>query len=227
MFVYKLTNKITGKSYVGATTNSLPRRLDGHWQAAKKGRTTLICAAIREFGAESFEAKILTYASSFEELMLREIEAIRREGTLEPNGYNRASGGIGTPDCRHLESTKLKMSQKAMGRTPWNKGKIGAQSHSAETRQKISARLTGHEAWNRGVPATPAHKEKLLAAARRGGENHHARPVEVNGVIYPCIGDAVVGSGLSRMQVRSRLKNGQAKYLNPPEKGITKEKDKQ
>lgn len=213
MQTYKLTNTRTGMSYVGATIRPLANRLSDHWKAATQGRTTLICKAIREFGKDAFVAEILNHTDSFEELMTLEIEAIRAHNTLEPNGYNRASGGIGTPDCRHLESTKLKISEKA-------KGRIIPEA----VRQKISAKLKGKTsptkgmkfgpAWNRGLRHTEEAKLKM-SAAHSGNKNWNVRSVEVNGTVYPSTFEAVRKTGLSRTQIRYMLKTGRAEYRSP------------
>ena len=44
---------------------------------------------------------------------------------------------------KHSDESRKKMSEKAKGRTPWNKGKTGVQQHSAESNKKRSETLTG------------------------------------------------------------------------------------
>ena len=44
---------------------------------------------------------------------------------------------------KHSDESRKKMSEKAKGRTPWNKGKTGVQKHSAESNKKRSETLTG------------------------------------------------------------------------------------
>jgi hypothetical protein len=44
---------------------------------------------------------------------------------------------------KHSDKSRKKMSEKAKGRTPWNKGKTGVQQHSAESNKKRSETLTG------------------------------------------------------------------------------------
>jgi group I intron endonuclease len=212
---YKLTNKVTGMSYIGATIRPLGDRLRDHWNAARHGRTTLICDAIRQFGKEAFVAEVLASADSFEDLMMLEIAAIKEHNTLTPNGYNRASGGLGTPDCRHLESTRLKIADKAKGRVVSEETKAKLSKASKGKPQPWNAGSTGRPAWNTGIPASPETKAKLTAM-RTGSKNWNARSIEVNGVVYPCILDAIAGSGLSKMQIRYRLQKGLIRYCNSP-----------
>ena len=44
---------------------------------------------------------------------------------------------------KHSDESRKKMSEKAKGRTPWNKGKTGVQEHSAESNKKRSETLKG------------------------------------------------------------------------------------
>jgi hypothetical protein len=44
---------------------------------------------------------------------------------------------------KHSNESRKKMSEKAKGRTPWNKGKTGVQKHSAESNKKRSETLKG------------------------------------------------------------------------------------
>jgi hypothetical protein len=44
---------------------------------------------------------------------------------------------------KHSNESCKKMSEKAKGRTPWNKGKTGVQKHSAESNKKRSETLKG------------------------------------------------------------------------------------
>jgi hypothetical protein len=46
---------------------------------------------------------------------------------------------------KHSNESRKKMSEKAKGRTPWNKGKTGVQKHSAESNKKRSATLKGRK----------------------------------------------------------------------------------
>lgn len=216
MFVYKMTNSVSGLSYVGATIRPISDRLRDHASAARKGRTTLIAQAIRDFGMSSFVTTILhtVESGSYDDLMALEIQSIREHRTLEPHGYNRTSGGLGTPDCRALESTKLKIGATSKGRV-----------FSAETKARLSAMRkgkpccwnrgkTGKPAWNRGIPATPEVRQKL-SEMRIGAKNWKARSIELDGVAYPSIADAVKATGLSRMQVVYRLQKGNAaRYLS-------------
>ncbi len=222
LYVYKLTNKVNGMAYIGATVHSVASRLARHKTAAKNTALTgspLLYRAAREFGWDVFTVEVLKVAHTSEELMLLEKEAIREHGTMEPNGYNRSSGGLGRPDSRNLESTRLAISNALTGRplsvehrAKLAAAKIGKRGNATGTR--------GHEPWNKGIPRTDQEREKMRIA-HAAMINPKCRPIELNGIIYPSIAKAALESGYSTGQIWHRLRTGRARYLNPPPGGKT------
>jgi len=211
MTLYKLTNTVTGMSYIGATTRAVNLRMGDHRAQAKRGLPHPLADAIRTYGWSAFAVVILGTFSSLADLHAAERAGIAAANTMVPHGYNRASGGPGTSDALHADETKRKIAERATGRPghpAWNKGV----PHSAETLAKISAGLRGHKAWNKGVPATDEHRAALRAS--HVGEKHHAsRPIVCDGIQYPTIKAAAEGLGLTRMQVRGRLQKGRYEYV--------------
>jgi hypothetical protein len=55
----------------------------------------------------------------------------------------RENISFGRTGKKHSNESRKKMSEKAKGRTPWNKGKTGVQKHSAESNKKRSETLKG------------------------------------------------------------------------------------
>jgi len=86
--IYKIKNKINGKSYIGQTTASLSIRKQRH----VTGKFA-IGNALRKYGKDAFEDSILYEAKDSEDLNLAEIRLIKEENTLYPNGYNLMPGG--------------------------------------------------------------------------------------------------------------------------------------
>ncbi len=212
MTLYKVTNTRTGMSYIGATTQSIAKRMSEHRAKAREGGSHPFAEAIRTHGWAVFTVSVLGMFANVSELHAAERAAIAACGTMTPAGYNRASGGTGTPDCRHSDETKQKIAERAtgriLGRPAWNRGV----PHSAETRRKLSLALQGHATWNKGLSATDEHRA-ALRASHAGKVNPASRRVEVDGQVFPTIRAAAVTLGLSRMQVRYRLQTGRAKYL--------------
>lgn len=57
--IYKVTCKITGKIYIGQTTQSLAQRKREHTSRSKKGSNTYFHNAIRKYGKDSFIWEVL------------------------------------------------------------------------------------------------------------------------------------------------------------------------
>lgn len=88
LFVYKITNKINGKIYVGQTTREPIERFKEH-----KHADSIIGKAIRKYGAENFIVEILAECENVDELNESEIFWIAELNCKIPNGYNVTDGG--------------------------------------------------------------------------------------------------------------------------------------
>lgn len=89
-FIYKITNKVNGKSYIGQTRYTVEFRWRQHQH--KKDNTHFHCA-IAKYGADSFEVETLEECS-YADLDSREIYYIAKFDTYN-NGYNSSTGGDG------------------------------------------------------------------------------------------------------------------------------------
>lgn len=102
LYIYKFTNKITGKTYIGQT-NDIEKRKRGHksesFNPKANGYNLPFHAAIRKYGWENFEFEILEeIPDEFgrEYLNEREIFFISYYKSLvDENGYNLTKGGEG------------------------------------------------------------------------------------------------------------------------------------
>lgn len=102
MIVYKLTNKINGKSYIGITTNSLEKRIIQHHYDARHGVDRPLYRAMRKYGENNFSSEIIDTAQSLEELKQKEQYWIEYYNTYGANGqgYNATRGGdVRTRPC--------------------------------------------------------------------------------------------------------------------------------
>jgi group I intron endonuclease len=108
--IYKITNKINGKSYVGLTTQKLSVRFYKHLSSSN---CTAISAAIQKYGKNNFEVVAIDSSDSLEELKKKESFYIQTLGTLSPHGYNLTSGGEAPSPS--LE-TREKLSQAFKGK---------------------------------------------------------------------------------------------------------------
>ena len=169
-YIYKITNSVNGKIYIGAHTGSE----DDDYLGSGK----LIQRALKKYGREVFSKEVLEYFSTAEEMFRRESEIITEEFLLRQDIYNVAPGGSGGSISSnrksfvgpHTEATKEKISRsrtgnsvsdetkKRLSENNWAKKNPEAQRLHAkyaaskrvhwsklaeETKQKISSALVG------------------------------------------------------------------------------------
>lgn len=116
MLVYKATNRINNKVYIGQTTKSLKERIRSHLKSSKRmSSKSIFHKAIRKYGIESFDWEILIECDNYIDLDLYELEAIVAYDAIE-NGYNLTLGGSGMHGYKHSNKTKIKISRSGKGR---------------------------------------------------------------------------------------------------------------
>lgn len=96
MVVYKVTNKINGKVYIGQTIHSLEHRKSGHERDARCEKKTTVAFhnALLKYGYENFDWEVLKECTTQEELDYYEDYYIKEFNTLDREiGYNLKSGG--------------------------------------------------------------------------------------------------------------------------------------
>ena len=90
MIIYKATNLINGKYYIGKTKNSLESRIKSH-KAASTKKDLVFYRAINKYGFDNFKWEILIECQNLDELNEVEKKYISENG----DGYNIAKGGDG------------------------------------------------------------------------------------------------------------------------------------
>ena len=128
--VYKRTNNINGKMYIGQTEQTL----EGRWANGKGYRGSVkFYAAIQKYGAENFSHEILKENLTKDEADYWERYYIEEFDTVK-NGYNLKTGGT---HCIYSEASKQKMS-KNHADVSGEKNPMYGKKHSLETRMKMS-----------------------------------------------------------------------------------------
>lgn len=89
-YIYKITNLLNGKIYVGKHKYDKPE-LDPKYTASG----TLINKSINKHGIQNFSNELICTCDSLEELNLKESLFILEFNSMYPNGYNLTSGGDG------------------------------------------------------------------------------------------------------------------------------------
>lgn len=118
--VYKITNKVNNKYYIGMTKQELRKRFSQHKTASKKESVkSYLYNAMKKYGVENFEIEQLFQFENREDCCNKEIECISQN----LNGYNLAKGGeIGfsmlTKSEEEISEWKESLSKSREGRKP-------------------------------------------------------------------------------------------------------------
>ena len=79
MVIYKVKNKINGKTYIGQTIQVLGKRIGQHLKESKNDKNNKpFLNAIKKYGIENFDWEIIDEASSLDELDEKEIYWIKQ-----------------------------------------------------------------------------------------------------------------------------------------------------
>ncbi len=81
--VYKITNLVNGKIYIGVTSNFIKR-----WSQHKYSTDSLIGLAIKKYGENNFTHEFVDYSNDPNEVLVKETKYIQQYDSLSPNGYN-------------------------------------------------------------------------------------------------------------------------------------------
>lgn len=184
--IYKWTNKVNGKSYIGQTVSESGRRR-GH--LTSKYKTPFHCA-LKKYGVENFDYTVLEYVNE-SKLSEREIYWIKYYDTYN-TGYNLTEGGEGTRGFHYKmsEETKRKLSEskKRNPHIPWNKGKHGVYSEETlrkigtvnregrmteEARKKISEAIKGRPSPMKGAKLSDETKKKISESVKISFEKNN------------------------------------------------------
>lgn len=158
-FVYKVTNTINNKYYIGKhTTDSID---DGYMGSGKS-----ILAAICKYGIHNFHRIILEYYNTEEDAYIGEAKYVTKEVVSDPQSYNMAEGGKGYKKGRKLSYPEI---EKLRERMRGSLNPFAGKSHTEETKRLISETK---KAQKIGRPHTEEFKVKLRKAARRGKDHH-------------------------------------------------------
>ena len=151
--IYKHTNKINGKVYIGQTNQEPSRR----WKNGNGYRNQdYFWNAIQKYSWGGFEHEILFSNLTHDEADMKEKELISfYKSNDRQYGYNIANGGnsIG----KHSEETKIKIKKASTGR-----------KHTEETKEKMSKAKKGKESSFKG-------KKHTEEAKRKSSESHKGR----------------------------------------------------
>jgi group I intron endonuclease len=130
MIIYKATNTINNKAYIGKTIRTLSYRKNSHLRNVKDGQ--LPCRhfhnAISKYGINNFKWEILAHCDGKENLNFLEKAFIEKYQSNKV-GYNLTSGGDGADGHKVSEEAKEKLRKANLGKK---------QSEETKSKRRIS-----------------------------------------------------------------------------------------
>lgn len=190
--VYAHINRINGKQYIGITS----RKPEIRWGNNGIGYSSqpYFWNAIKKYGWNNFEHKILFTNLSLEEAQQKEIELIKERHTYiydeKSNGYNMTLGGEGANGNKFSEELKSKLSEMRKGE---NNSFYGKQ-HTDESKEKMSKKRKGKNLGEEnsffGNKHSQETKDKLsyYASQRIGDKNPNYGNHKIAGENHPMYG---------------------------------------
>jgi group I intron endonuclease len=171
-FIYKITNQINNKVYIGQTFDLAQRKAQHLFEGRPEGTADRpIYRSMRKHGLENFIFEVIEECAD-EAINEREIFWISHFGSTSPErGYNLSKGGQG-----HTDESRQKLSEALKG----NKHCVG-RVLSEKTKQKLSEASSKQK-------CSIGTRSKLRAAARFRKKN--GDPTLLNGSLpgesHPC-----------------------------------------
>ena len=141
MYLYEITNKISGKGYVGITKGPPKKRWWSHKKDLRTGqhRNCYLQRAYDKYGPDAFEYKIRQTFDSIEDMQEAEKRIIIEE---RDRLYNIKEGGYSAPFVKHTEETKRKIG------LAFQKPVVGMSIETGEIKEYISVVDTTKDGHN-------------------------------------------------------------------------------
>ena len=192
--IYKITNKINGKVYIGLTTQEYVQYINSAYKNKKgKGRPKLF-NAIDYYKWSNFTDEIIYELYSKEDLDLFEDACIAAYDSVY-NGYNCKDGGS---SGKHLDKTKEKMSISQTERYK-----------NPEARNKLSvAQLARHKNIDGHKAHVASHNTAKSKEKRKNANRHKMMPCICiqTGQVFENINEASRVMGLYKGNISQQLR---------------------
>jgi len=195
--VYKITNKVNNKVYIGITSKGISARWKEHIYSAEHGCPFKLHNAIRKYGKENFSIELIDFCNSWEELTEKEQYYISEYKSLQDEfGYNMTEGGDGTFGRTHSEETKEKIRQKAIGREVTEATRLKlSEAGKVITEAREAYRNSGNIGSSRRKPVLQYTKDgKFISEYRGVNEASRLTGIHVTTLSNALKGRNVIGS---------------------------------
>ena len=208
-YVYKTTNLITGKIYIGQHKKAF---LDSNYL----GSGLVLNKAIKKYGINNFKCEILQLYASKNELDNGEKEYIKKFNSNDPTiGYNIADGGQGG-DLGEVSRAHISAALKGRPKTAEHRKKLSdinrGKRLSSDTKAKISV-------GNRGKILSDETKAKMSSSAKKlnhsGYQTLKDKIAINNGEIVKFIDKSLeIPNGWEKGNITARKAHNMTNYYN-------------
>jgi group I intron endonuclease len=177
--VYKITNSLDGKLYIGSSSN-IYKRWDRHRNSLRKGThpNLHLQQACNRDGLDAFVFEIIEETIKDKKVILeREQFYIDLYKSFENDkGYNLTTSSSSPAGFRHTEAAKEAIRQARLGKRLSKASRkkvtdfLTGHEVSQETRDKISEANKGKTAWNKGLKTgpLPESQKKAIGKGNKG-----------------------------------------------------------
>jgi group I intron endonuclease len=161
--VYLVTHAATGRQYVGQTIRSIEARLRSHAQ----DKRTHVGRSIRKYGVDEFAIEAIERCHSQQDLDAAEVFWIDWYRTLEPLGFNVATGGRGVGPLSDEAKALVAAAKRGVKKSPEAIAKVAAAHRGLKRSEETRARMRAASAKRVRVPHSEDTKAKMSASQRR------------------------------------------------------------
>ncbi|ADI55494.1 SegD homing endonuclease [Escherichia phage IME08] len=170
--IYKITNLINNKIYVGAHATT-------DVNDSYMGSGVNIVKSIKKYGLENFKKEILFNFETSEEMYAKEAELVDEAFVMRTDTYNAALGGKGNPvivalqepGYREMLSEKTKAGMTKEVRAKMSKSKTGSKESKEHRENKSIANKKFYENRDshlKGRKLSEEHKAKIRENSNKG-----------------------------------------------------------
>jgi len=222
--IYKITNLINKKTYIGQT-NNIEKRWYMHKFLTPKYVNNPMYSDMQKHGIDNFKLKNLCKVKTRKIAHKKEIIYIKKYNTLYPNGYNMAIGGKGANGYKYTDEQKKEHSDRMKKTYNTKKGKKiqrkkALLQNEPKTKKKIKKRLKILRSDPKYKKMKSIEQKKVWSdpeLRKKISEIHKNNPggrikVKINGIIYESMTHAAKKLGVCLSTIRYRIKRKERGY---------------
>lgn len=199
--VYKTTNLVNGKYYIGKHSCHSKCRSIYNGKCNYLGSGLNLVKAITKYGVDNFKRETLASFQTSHEAYEHEAKIV---DASDRNSYNICGGGDGVGlgvshprfGMKHTEETKLKQSQAQSGDKNHNYGKKLSKQYRAKISESQKGNTTGKQ-----------YRDKI-SKTLKGRPRPPAIAIFAEGAEYPSLKSAARALSVTPRTIKSRLNRG-------------------